>query len=85
MDWIEGDLVWFDPGVGYSIPGEIDEVHRAAQVIVVKAVIKGQVCILDQICCNSAKNKTISLDSNICTTTRRRKFKKTTRPWLQWI
>lgn len=43
MDWSEGDLVWFDPGVGHPIPGEIQEVHRAAQVIVVQAVIKGKV------------------------------------------
>lgn len=42
MDWIEGDLVWFDPGLGHPIPGEIQEVHRAAQVIVVQALIKGK-------------------------------------------
>ncbi|XP_032597162.1 unconventional myosin-XV isoform X2 [Drosophila grimshawi] len=42
MDWAEGDLVWFDPGVGHPIPGEIQEVHRAAQVIVVQAMIKGK-------------------------------------------
>lgn len=45
MDWSEGDLVWFDPGMGHPIPGEIQEVHRAAQVIVVQAVIKGKVSI----------------------------------------
>lgn len=44
MDWAEGDLVWFDPSLGHPIPGEIQEVHRAAQVIVVQAVIKGKVC-----------------------------------------
>ena len=27
-----GDLVWFDPGVGYVLPGEVAEFHRAAQV-----------------------------------------------------
>ncbi|BFF99983.1 unconventional myosin-XV [Drosophila madeirensis] len=42
MDWGEGDLVWFDPGMGHPIPGEIQEVHRAAQVIVVQALIKGK-------------------------------------------
>ncbi|XP_052850259.1 LOW QUALITY PROTEIN: unconventional myosin-XV [Drosophila gunungcola] len=42
MDWAEGDLVWFDPGMGHPIPGEIQEVHRAAQVIVVQALIKGK-------------------------------------------
>ncbi len=34
-----GDLVWFDPGVGYVLPGEVVEFHRAAQVITVQAVI----------------------------------------------
>ena len=36
-----GDLVWFDPGVGYVLPGEVVEFHRAAQVITVQAVING--------------------------------------------
>jgi len=27
-----GDLVWFDPGVGYVLPGEVVEFHKAAQV-----------------------------------------------------
>ncbi len=27
-----GDLVWFDPGVGYVLPGEVTEYHTAAQV-----------------------------------------------------
>lgn len=43
MDWTEGDLVWFDPGLGHPLPGEIHEVHRAAQVIIVQAVINGKV------------------------------------------
>ncbi|XP_059608839.1 unconventional myosin-XV [Phlebotomus argentipes] len=42
MDWNEGDLVWFDPGLGHPLPGEIQEVHRAAQVIIVQAVINGK-------------------------------------------
>ncbi|GAB0087709.1 unconventional myosin-XV [Sergentomyia squamirostris] len=42
MDWNEGDLVWFDPGAGHPLPGEIQEVHRAAQVIIVQAVINGK-------------------------------------------
>ncbi|KAI9590717.1 hypothetical protein GQX74_008884 [Glossina fuscipes] len=42
MDWSEGDLVWFDPGMGHPIPGEVQEVHRAAQVIVVQALIKNK-------------------------------------------
>ena len=36
-----GDLVWFDPGVGYVLPGEVVEFHKAAQVITVQAVING--------------------------------------------
>lgn len=43
MDYQEGDLVWFDAGLGHPLPGEIHEVHRAAQVIVVQAVINGKV------------------------------------------
>lgn len=43
MEWSEGDLVWFDPGLGHPLPGEIQEVHRAAQVIVVQALINGKV------------------------------------------
>ncbi|XP_055533492.1 unconventional myosin-XV [Wyeomyia smithii] len=42
MDWSTGDLIWFDPGLGHPLPGEILEVHRAAQVIIVQAVINGQ-------------------------------------------
>lgn len=43
MEWTEGDLVWFDPNIGHPLPGEIQEVHRAAQVIIVQAVINGKV------------------------------------------
>ncbi|XP_055590383.1 unconventional myosin-XV-like, partial [Uranotaenia lowii] len=42
MNWATGDLVWFDPGHGPPLPGEIVEVHRAAQVIIVQAVINGK-------------------------------------------
>lgn len=45
MEYEEGDLVWFDPGLGHPLPGEIQEVHRAAQVIIVQAVINGKVCL----------------------------------------
>ena len=31
-DFRPGDLVWFDPGVGYVLPGEVIELHKAAQV-----------------------------------------------------
>lgn len=50
MEWSEGDLVWFDPGLGHPLPGEIEEVHRAAQVIVVQALINGKVNIYDAEC-----------------------------------
>lgn len=47
MDWTtfkSGDLVWFDPNNnGFHIPGEIQEVHHAAQVLTVDAVIDGKV------------------------------------------
>lgn len=46
MEWSEGDLVWFDPGLGHPLPGEIQEVHRAAQVIIVQALINGKVSSL---------------------------------------
>ncbi|XP_062707917.1 unconventional myosin-XV [Aedes albopictus] len=42
MDWSTGDLVWFDPGLGHPLPGEILEVHRAAQIIIVQALINGK-------------------------------------------
>jgi hypothetical protein len=49
MDWQSfksGDLVWFDPnGSGFHIPGEIQEVHNAAQVLIVGAFIDGKVSI----------------------------------------
>lgn len=43
MEWTTGDLVWFDAGFGHPLPGEIQEVHQAAQIIVVQAVINGKV------------------------------------------
>lgn len=48
MEWSEGDLVWFDPGLGHPLPGEIQEVHRAAQVIIVQALINGKVKFVDR-------------------------------------
>jgi len=35
--------VWFDPGVGHVLPGEVLEYHRAANVLSVQAVIAGKV------------------------------------------
>ena len=32
LEFRPGELVWFDPGVGYVLPGEVVEFHRAAQV-----------------------------------------------------
>lgn len=43
MEWSEGDLVWFETNIGHPLPGEIQEVHRAAQVIIVQALINGKV------------------------------------------
>ncbi|XP_042230048.1 unconventional myosin-XV-like [Homarus americanus] len=42
MEYEKGDLVWFDPGLGYVLPGEVMEFHRAGQVITVQAVIGGK-------------------------------------------
>ncbi|XP_063236075.1 unconventional myosin-XV [Bacillus rossius redtenbacheri] len=38
----KGELVWFDPGVGHVLPGEVLEFHRAAHVLTVQAVIAGK-------------------------------------------
>lgn len=35
--------MWFDPGVGHVLPGEVLEYHRPAQVLTVQAVIAGKV------------------------------------------
>lgn len=44
MDWSGGDLVWyFDQNIGHPLPGEIQEVHHAAQVIIVQTLINGKV------------------------------------------
>lgn len=48
MEWQKlnpGDLVWFDPGLGFPLPGEIKEVHKAAQIIIVGASVDGKVII----------------------------------------
>ncbi|XP_030752101.1 unconventional myosin-XV isoform X2 [Sitophilus oryzae] len=42
MEWNPGDLIWFDPGLGHSIPGEVQECHKSANVITVQAVISGK-------------------------------------------
>lgn len=40
--WSPGDLVWFDPGVGHWLPGEVLEAHRGANVLTIQAVINGK-------------------------------------------
>ncbi|XP_017773416.1 PREDICTED: unconventional myosin-XV [Nicrophorus vespilloides] len=40
--WNTGDLVWFDPGVGNWLPGEVLESHKSANVLTVQAVINGK-------------------------------------------
>lgn len=35
--------MWFDPGVGHVLPGEVLEYHKAAHVLSVQAVIAGKV------------------------------------------
>ncbi|GFW45888.1 uncharacterized protein TNCV_4496071 [Trichonephila clavipes] len=37
-----GDLVWFDPGIGYLLPGEVADFSKPAQVITVQALISGK-------------------------------------------
>lgn len=39
----QGDLVWFDAGFGFPLAGEITEVHRAAQIVIVLATVDGKV------------------------------------------
>ncbi|KAF5306868.1 hypothetical protein FQA39_LY00098 [Lamprigera yunnana] len=42
MEWSTGDLIWFDPGVGHWLPGEVLECHRSANVLTVQALINGK-------------------------------------------
>lgn len=39
----QGDLVWFDANFTFPLPGEIIEVHRAAQIVIVSTIIDGKV------------------------------------------
>lgn len=45
MEWNPGELIWFDPGIGHWLPGEVLECHKSANVLTVQAVINGKVCI----------------------------------------
>lgn len=38
-----GDLVWFEPGIGFPLPGEVLEVHTAAQIIIISGLVDGKV------------------------------------------
>lgn len=38
-----GDLVWFDPDVGYFLPGIVVDFSRGAQVATIESEIGGQV------------------------------------------
>lgn len=38
-----GDLVWFEPGIGFPLPGEVLEIHTAAQIIIIAASVDGKV------------------------------------------
>lgn len=59
--------MWFDPGVGHVLPGEVLEYHKPAQVLTVQAVIAGKVSYLCEIFTRYDYNKhgsTLSIDSN---------------------
>lgn len=43
-EWSEGAAVWFQPaGASAPLPGALVEIHRAARVLLVSAVVNGQV------------------------------------------
>jgi hypothetical protein len=43
-EWTEGAAVWFQPtGAPAHLPGSLVEVHRAARVLLVSAIVNGQV------------------------------------------
>lgn len=46
-----GQLVWFDPGLGYSLPGEVTEFSKPAQVVTVQAVVSGKVSRRERVWC----------------------------------
>ena len=41
----KGDTVWFDPDVGYFLPGVVVDFCRAAQVATIEADFSGQVSV----------------------------------------
>jgi hypothetical protein len=40
---LKGKLVWFDPGCGYHVPGEIVEENRLHKSIIVQSSFTGKV------------------------------------------
>lgn len=41
-----GDLVWFEPGIGFPLPGEVLEIHEAAQICVIGTTFDGKVAYI---------------------------------------
>lgn len=56
--------MWFDPGIGYVLPGEVLEYHRAGQVVTVQAVIAGKVSHFKKIPLAPVEKTQINLYSN---------------------
>lgn len=56
MSYNKGDLVWFDPEIGYYLPGQVIDYSMAAQVVTIEANIDGEVSQLTTI--NKADYKT---------------------------
>lgn len=57
----QGDLVWFDAGFNFPLPGEIVEVHRAAQIVIVSTVIDGKVSKVKKLLLKKIKNEEVNL------------------------
>ncbi|CAB3362581.1 Hypothetical predicted protein [Cloeon dipterum] len=57
MEFEKGDLVWFDPGIGYVLPGEVLEYHRAGQVVTVQALIAGKPQVFTLTSLNGVKKR----------------------------
>lgn len=65
-EWSEGAAVWFQPaGAPAPLPGELVEVHRAARVLLVSAVVNGQVRIINQQRTKSSKTLTLYTEKTL--------------------
>lgn len=53
----QGDLVWFDAGFNFPLAGEIVEVHRAAQIVIVSAIIDGKVSKVRKLLLKKSRSK----------------------------